>query len=481
MDLTRLFEPVTVAVVGASSNPEKTGYLILRNLVEKKYPGRIYPVNPRGGEILGVKVFRSVKEIPEPIDLAVLAIPSTEVPSTMEELVTNGTKFAVIIAAGFKEVGDEGARLEEEVVRIARRGNVRLIGPNTIGFVNGHRDLIASGVPFLSWRSSGIAIVCQSGIFAGGLAAWLMANNLMGVGKVIALGNKCDLDESDMLEYLEKDPDTRVIGLHIEGIVDGRRFIEVARRVVKKKPIVVVKAARTELGGRSAMTHTGSLAIDDRVVDAAFKQAGVIRAETIMEMLDYLKAFEYQPIPRGNRVTIITLSGALAVLASDMCDKYDLKLSELSPKTLSWIREEIMPPGIIVTNPIDIWAALGAGPAKAHAVAFEGALSDDGGDVVLLILLPLRPTNHDVDQSFGEVLKRYKDNGKTILAVLLGGEFLKSWFDKLEAMGIPCYIGPDGGERAVKSINAMLKFKATKTKMETFSSQRPLTESQRRP
>lgn len=465
-DLTKLFEPTTVAVVGASANPEKTGHLTLRNLVEGGYPGRFYPVNPRGGEILGLRVYKRVREIPEPIDLAVLSIPASEVAPTLEDCVENGTRFAVVIAAGFKEAGEEGARLEEEIVRIARRGGIRLIGPNTIGFINGHRNLIASGVPFRAWRSSGISIVCQSGIFAGGLAAWIMTNRLMGIGKVIALGNKCDLDESDMLEYLGSDEDTRVIGLHLEGIADGRRFIEAARRAVKKKPVVVVKAARTELGGQAALSHTGSLAIDDRVVDAALRQAGVIRANNLVEMLDYLKAFEYQPLPRGNRVGMLTLSGAMAVLASDACFDNGLRLAELSEKTTKRVREEIMPPGISVTNPIDVWAALGAGPAKAHAVAFEGALADENTDAVIAILLPLRPTNHDVEQSIGGVLSRYRGTGKTILVCLLGGEFLKTWFEKLEDMGLPCYIGPDGPERAVKSLAAMLRYRSIKERME---------------
>ncbi|MEM4408564.1 MAG: CoA-binding protein, partial [Candidatus Caldarchaeum sp.] len=311
-------------MVGASANPEKTGHLVLKNLVEK-YSGRIYPVNPRGGEILGLKVYRRVGEIPESVDLAVLAIPTSEVAPTLEECVKNGTRFAIVIAAGFKEAGEQGAKLEEKIVKIARKGGIRLIGPNTIGIINGHNNLIASGVPLRSWRSSGISIVCQSGIFAGALAAWIMTNNVMGVGKVVALGNKCDLDESDILEYLGQDENTRVIGLHLEGIVDGRRFLKIARKVVKKKPIVAVKAARTEYGTKAALSHTGSLAVDDKVVDAAFRQAGIIRAENIMEMLDYLKAFEYQPLPRGSRVGLITLSGALGVLACDACFNYGLR------------------------------------------------------------------------------------------------------------------------------------------------------------
>ncbi|MEM4303248.1 MAG: CoA-binding protein [Candidatus Caldarchaeum sp.] len=459
--LTKLFEPSTVAVVGASANPEKTGHLVLKNLVEK-YSGRIYPVNPRGGEILGLKVYRRVGEIPESVDLAVLAIPTSEVAPTLEECVKNGTRFAIVIAAGFKEAGEQGAKLEEKIVKIARKGGIRLIGPNTIGIINGHNNLIASGVPLRSWRSSGISIVCQSGIFAGALAAWIMTNNVMGVGKVVALGNKCDLDESDILEYLGQDENTRVIGLHLEGIVDGRRFLKIARKVVKKKPIVAVKAARTEYGTKAALSHTGSLAVDDKVVDAAFRQAGIIRAENIMEMLDYLKAFEYQPLPRGSRVGLITLSGALGVLACDACFNYGLRPAQLSEKSLKWVKEQIMPPEIDPTNPIDVWAALGAGPARAHAVAFEAALTDENADAVISILLPLRPTNHDLDQSIGAVLSEHQNNGKTILACLLGGEFLKPWFEKLESMGIPCYIGPDGAERAVKALSAMLRYRYIK-------------------
>lgn len=455
--LRALFEPESIAIIGASSNPEKAGSLIVQNLIDHQYAGKVIPVNPNEDSINGLSTYPSVRAIPKPVDLVFVTVPAPSVKAVIEDCVANKAKFGVIISAGFKETSTLGEKLEKEIVSIASKGGMRLLGPNTIGFVNANARIIGTAVPFKVWRNGGTAIAAQSGVFAGAVADWVMDTQKMGISMVVGLGNKCDINECDVLDYAGSDDRIRALGVYVEAIADGRRFIEIARDVTRKKPVVVVKSSRTQAGAKAASSHTGSLATNDAVVDGALKQCGVIRASDFQEMLDYLKAFDYQPLPKGKRVGILTLSGASGVLAVDVLSRLGLEVATLSEETKRKIESSIMPAWQPVANPVDVWVALGAGAEKVHRVALEGLLNDKNVDSVIAILLGLRPALHDVAQVFKDLKQRFSD--KPVIAAVKGGALANQWFNDLENVRIPTYPGPNGSERAARTLGAMYSYK----------------------
>ncbi|MBS7625598.1 CoA-binding protein [Candidatus Bathyarchaeota archaeon] len=380
--LDKFFNPKSVAVVGASTTPGKLGYVAVENLIRLGYPGKIFPVNPKANEIQGLKAYPNVKDIPEPVDVGLVLVPAEAVVGVVKDLAEKGVKHTVIIAGGFSEVDEKGAKMQQEIVEIGRKYGMRIIGPNTTGIVS-IPGRFSTTFFKVDYNPGSAAYIAQTGNFASITFRWIVTRENFGISRIIGLGNKCDVDDADALEYLESDPHTKVIAMYIEGLKDGRRFVEVAKRVSKKKPILALKSGRTPAGSKAAMSHTASLAADDAILDAALKQAGVIRVNNYMDLVNYTKAFVFQQPPKGNKVGVITPSGGLGVISADACQLLGLDLANLSEKTLERFRKA-SPPFIRVGNPYDIWPSVTyIGVDEAYKVGIEALFEDENVDAII--------------------------------------------------------------------------------------------------
>jgi len=436
--LRPFFEPKSVVIIGASRTPGKAGYEIVRNILANEYEGKIYLVNPKAEEILGFKSYSSVKEIPDAIDLAVIIIPAAATVEALKECAEKEIKAVVIASGGYAEIGEEGANLQAEIVKIARESGFRIIGPNTSGLISTPCKLTTTFFPLGKIRRGPIAYVAQTGNFATHTMKWILTGENFGVSRVVGLGNKCDVDDAEVLEFLGEDPETKAIVLYIEGFKDARGLIEVAKKVSERKPIIALKAGRTVAGTQAALSHTASLASNDALVDAAFKQAGIVRVQNYNDLINAAKALAFQPIPQGNRVAILAPSGAMAVIAADACESMGLKVAELSEDTLLRIRE-ISASWMTIRNPVDIWAAVQTqGVETAYRVGMEAVLDDENVDVVVVILLMTRETGPKSLDFIPEVSQRYR--AKPVLATITGD---KELYEKakafLESRSVPVF------------------------------------------
>jgi len=346
-----IFNPRSIAVTGASDKKPKLGNMLLYNFIDIGYGGKLYPINPHEETVRGLKSYPSLKDIEGPVDLLVVSLHPDKVPQVIEEAVEKGVKGAIIFTSGYREQGDLGKQREQELVNIARRGNLRIIGPNCMGIYCPSAGL--SFIPGLSKESGPVAFISQSGSLAMYLA---FAGKASGVAfsKVVSLGNACDLDVNDFLEYLGCDPQTRIIACYLEGVEDGRRFLRLAKQISKKKPIIVWKVGRTEGGARAAGSHTGSICGKKEIWDAVFKQAGLIRVENVYELLGCITALINSYLPRGNRVAVVSAPGGPAVSAADVCEQEGLRLAELTENTKKKLSEIIPSLGTSTLNPIDL-------------------------------------------------------------------------------------------------------------------------------
>ncbi|MBC7246697.1 MAG: CoA-binding protein [Actinobacteria bacterium] len=352
MNLDKIFKPQSVAMVGASNVPAKWGSFLLVNLLAGGYPReRIFPVNPREETIHGLPAYRSVQDLPVTPDLAVVTTPSHTVGGVLEECARKGITHVVVISSNFSEVGEEGARLERELVEIGRRHGLAVVGPNTMGVVNAVHRLYAVGAP-LQLRPGSISFVSQSGNVGANMLGWAM-NQGIGFAKFVGSGNEALLGAGDFIAYFGEDSETSLILAYLEGVEDGRGLMEVISRTTRKKPVIVLKSGRSEEGGRAAMSHTGSLAGSDEIYDAAFKQAGALRVDTSQEMLDLAKSFTRLPLPRGDRVGIITLGGGWGVLATDATAMEGLRLAALDDDVME-VCDRLLPPFWSHGNPVDL-------------------------------------------------------------------------------------------------------------------------------
>jgi acyl-CoA synthetase (NDP forming) len=438
-DLRAVLEPRAVAVLGASPNPAKLGHVLLKNLVANGFPGPIHPIHPDAGEILGRRSYASLREVPGEVDLTFVLLPAPLVPGVFEECRAKGVKAAVVISAGFAEAGEDGARAQRELEALVRATGVRCVGPNTVGLVNTEARLFASFVFFERWEPGPIALAGQSGIFAGALADELMARTVqrLGIGVSLAFGNKIDVDETDFLLWAWRNPSTRVIALHLEDLREPRRFLALADRVKADKPIVVLKPGRTETGARASASHTAALAVDDALVDHAFRQYGVIRAGDLEEFVELMKALAYQPTPAGPRVGVVTFSGASGVMAADELSEHGLTLPGLGAATAARLRTWL-PAWQAPANPLDLWAALGAGNRRVHEDGIHALLDDEAVDALLVILLGLANADFDgIREIFGRA--REKHPAKPVYAVILGGEVKRRWLGELEGLRVPVF------------------------------------------
>jgi acetyltransferase len=384
-ELDKLFNPRSVVVIGASASPLKIGTATLFSLIVGGFKGKVYPVNPKGGRILGLNAYSSVKEIPDSIDLAIICVPAVSVPQVVQECIEAGIKLGVVITSGFAEVSEEGKKLQQEATRIAREGGVRIVGPNCMGVASSSSDFYALmnlAIP----KKGSVSMVSQSGTL-GTLITMLASAQGVGFSKFVSSGNEADLHLEDLVEYLADDPETKVIALFIEGIRDGGKFFRVAKEATKRKPIIALKGGRSELGAKAASSHTGAIVGSSVVYDAMFKQAGIIQAQDDEDMVDLLKAFSFLSPPEGRKVGFISPAGGYGVLVSDACARERLELPQLSAGTIQKL-DRILPLFWSHRNPIDMTAS-GAGvfaggvDVGVLAGGIELVLHDENIDAVI--------------------------------------------------------------------------------------------------
>jgi len=444
------FEPKSVAIVGASRTPGKIGNTILKNLLTLKYGGQLFPINPHTTEISGLKTYPSVREIPHPVDLAVIAIPASLVLDVVRDCAQRGVRGVVIISSGFGEIGGEGVERQDELLRIATGAGMRILGPNTTGILNTDNRFTTTFVALDRVRAGPVAFIAQTGMFAGMILEYILTWEKFGLSKVAGLGNKCDVADHEILDYLACDADTGVVLLHIEGVKDGRRFFAAVRRLVERKPMIVLKTGRTEAGAKAALSHTGSLTGRDCVFEAMCKQAGVIRTDDFDEMVDFAKMFAYQPVPCGNRVAIVTLSGGAGVMAADACLQSGLRLADFGRHTLRKIAAK-MPSWAGVGNPADIESlAETAGSAEAYRIAFQAALSDKNVDLCLFIMGTLGMPRFTPD-----FLEDIKSVSKPVAVAIIGRRAgYEQFFRIAEEVGIPVFTSV---HRAAKGLAALYR------------------------
>ena len=373
MSLSKFFSPRSVAVIGASTDPGKLGHAVLHNLVHGGFcaDGRkVYPINPKATAILGQAAFPTVEAVPDPIDLAVIVVPYLRVLDALKTCTRKQIPAVVIITAGFREAGLAGLEREQEVLDLARQNGIRLIGPNCLGVIDTSTPLNASfsaGTP----PSGPMGFMSQSGALGTAILDWAQAGRL-GLSKFVSLGNKADVSEIDLLEDWGKDDRTRVILCYIEGVPDGQAFIDVARRTAKKKPIVAIKSGVTQGGARAVSSHTGSLAGSEQAYQAAFRQAGIVRADTLEDLFDYAIGFGYLPPLRGDRVAIVTNAGGPGILATDALERAGLSLARFTPETLAALKQGL-PDASSASNPVDV---LGDSRSDRYRFALERVVAD---------------------------------------------------------------------------------------------------------
>jgi acetyltransferase len=452
-DLRPILEPQSVAVIGASRQPGTVGYAVLSNLLMGQYTGVVYPVNPKAKAICGVRAYSSVTEIPDPVDLAVVIVRASLVPQVLEECGQKGIKGAIVISAGFKETGPEGAKLEAQVKEIAHHYGIALVGPNCLGVINTDPNyrLNASFAKEMPLPGN-IAFISQSGALCTAVLDYAKGQGI-GFSKVVSLGNKADVNENDFLAYLWQDPQTQVILLYIEELSDGRRFLQLAREITgegdSRKPILALKAGRTPAGARAVASHTGSLAGSDEVYEALFAQAGVLRADTVEDLFEYAIAFANQPLPNGRRTVIITNAGGPGIMATDACVRYGLELAQLSEKTLDQLREKL-PPHASLLNPIDL---IGDAQHDRYEAALDAVLGDPNVDAVVVLLTPQAMT--DIENIANVIVQKSKQRVKPILACFMGLVDISAGVNILKENGVPCYSFP---EDAVRALAAMVRY-----------------------
>jgi acetyltransferase len=450
MSLTEFFNPNTVAVIGASTNPKKLGYAVLENLVAGGYAkvGKVFPVNPTAKEILGLPAYPTVQEIAEPIDLAVIVIPYKYVPGALRTCGEKAIPAVIVISAGFREAGKEGLERELELIEIANHYGIRLIGPNCLGVIDTFTPLNASfsaGTP----PSGPMAFMSQSGALGTAVLDISLAGRL-GLSKFVSLGNKADVDEIDLLKAWEDDPNTNVIMIYSEGMSSGQEFIKTARQVTAKKPVVAIKSGVTQSGSRAVSSHTGSLAGSEQAYHAAFRQAGVLRAESMQSLFDFALALGYQPLLNGDRIAIITNAGGPGILATDALERSGLSLARFENETITTLAQ-YLPDAASAANPVDV---LGDARADRYRIALETVAADPNVDGLLVVLTPQAMTEIEATaETIGELSKSTE---KPIITSFMGEAKVESGVNRLETYRVPNYPFP---ERAALAFKAMSDYR----------------------
>jgi acyl-CoA synthetase (NDP forming) len=454
--IREILEAGSVAIIGASRDPQKSGAQLIQVLQKVGYKGKVAGINPQGGEVFGIPLFRSLGEVPFPVDLAVLHIPPHLVPEALSECARRGVKGAVISSEGFAETGPEGARLQEEVGKILRSSGMRAFGPNTLGIVNTETGLTTSYFSSRHMLKPGsIGFAAQSGIFVGALLRYLSSFEGLQISKGIGMGNKVDVDECEALEYLMLDEQTKIIGLYLEDVRDGRKFLKTARAAAARKPVLLMKGGRTEAGARATASHTASLAVRDAVFEGALRQAGVIRIYAIDEFIRTLRGFLKMPLPAGGRLALVTYSGAQAIMSIDAAVEEGLGMARFEEETKRRISRVIATPSK-AGNPIDLFPdMLAHGFEKTSLEVLNALLEDRGVDGIIFISFanfgeqPYRPIVAGLE---GRVHK------PVFFSVLGMKKDLEGTAAFLEERGYPCFDLP---EMAVRVFARMWQYKKT--------------------
>lgn len=438
--LQPIFSPRSVAVIGATEKQGSVGRTVIWNLISSPFGGTVYPVNPKRENILGIKAYPSIKDLPDQIDLAVIVTPAPTVPGIIEECVEAGVKGAIVISAGFKEVGAEGAKLEEEILEHARRGKMRVIGPNCLGVMNPLTGLNATFATATA-QPGNVAFISQSGALCTSVLDWSFKEHV-GFSAFVSIGSMLDVGWGDLIYHLGDDPHTQSIVIYMETIGDARSFMSAAREVALAKPIIVIKPGRTEGAARAAASHTGSLTGSDEVLESAFRRCGVLRVETIGEIFSMAEVLSKQPRPKGPNLTILTNAGGPGVLAVDALLTKGGALAEISPEAMQQFNE-ILPPQWSHNNPVDI---LGDASPERYAQSLEVAAQDENSDGLLVVLTPQAMTD---PTATAEALKRYAQSyDKPILASWSGGQDISAGESILNKAGIPTFMYPDTAAEA---------------------------------
>ncbi len=440
--LIPFFSPKGIAVIGASQNPLKLGYGLARNLVQSNYQGVIHFVNPRGGSLLGRPMYASIAQIPDPVDLAILLIPAPAVPGALQECGERGLRAAIIASGGFRETGEEGARLEAECLQVARRFGMRLMGPNCIGLLDTHLPLDATFLPPPGPLPGDVAFISHSGAICAAVIDWARGQGF-GLSRLVSLGNQADVNETDVLAPVAADPFTRVLTLYLEGVSDGRRFVEEAGRVARQKPIIALKVGRYASGRRAVTSHTGALAGQESAFNAAFRRAGVIRADTSEEMFDWARALAWCPAPKGRAMAVLTNAGGPGVTAADALEANGLALAELSQATVSALRA-ILPPAASLHNPVDM---LASATPEQYARCLDILLADPQVSGVLVILPP--PPMHTAGAVAKALIPIIHAAAKPVVIALMGERLIQEAVEHFRAARVPEYRFP---ERAASAL-----------------------------
>lgn len=449
--LDPVFRPKAIAVIGASRTPGTVGYEIIHNLLAEGYTGAIYPVNPNATAVHSIPAYRNIADVPGAIDLAIITVPKQYALQAAEECGERGVRALIVITAGFKEVGPAGLEREQQLLGIAQRYGMRMIGPNCLGVVSTDPDvrMNATFAPIMP-PAGPVSFMSQSGAMGVTILDYA-ADYGIGINHFVSVGNKADVSGNDLIEYWADDPATRVILMYLENFGNPRKFTRIARHVTKVKPVIAVKAGRTAAGARAASSHTGALAGLDSATDALLAQCGVIRVDTVEELFDLAMAFGNLPMPAGNRVAVVTNAGGPGIIITDACEARGLSVAELSPETQARLRKDL-PEEASVRNPVDMIAS--ATP-QSYRLALEAVLTDPNVDAAIAAFVPpLRVRQQDVARAIVDARKAHP--GKPMLAVLMGRAGLPEGRADLWAAGIPAYIFP---ESAAGALAAMWRYR----------------------
>ncbi len=449
------FKPQGIAVIGATPNPFKGGNAILKNLIAG-FRGGIYPINPRYPEIEGLTCFPSVNDVPGPVDLAIVFVPARQVPEAVAACAARGVPGVIIESGGFAETGEDGGRLQAELMEMRRRTGIRLWGPNCMGLVdavNGHVFSFLDPRAFPSLIPGRVSLIVQSGMLSAGFLVDIMTHGIMGISKVCSVGNKIDVDECDLLPWLLDDPDTDVVGLYLESLQNGRRFLEICRGAAK--PIVVLKGGKSAKGAQAAMSHTASLAGNSRIIQGAFAQAGIVEANDFKEMMDLCRTLGMVPPRRPGRpgrVAVLTFSGGAGIVSADFLDATGLEVAELSAETKKDIGR-LFPSWMPVNNPVDLWPAMerhAGGQVDVIRETLAAAFADPGVDAVFIHAFV---GNFRIRLDLEDVARQVREVGKPVFIWLLGRRDDAFQFqNRARELGIPAF--PELG-RAVACMAAV--------------------------
>jgi acyl-CoA synthetase (NDP forming)/RimJ/RimL family protein N-acetyltransferase len=440
--LLDFFYPRSIAVLGATDSEGKLGYNVMWNLLSHHFSGKIYPVNPRKDTLLGLKAYRSILDVEDPIDVAIIIVPATAVPKAIQDCCTKGVRYLVVETAGFAETGEAGRKIQADIKDLIVKKGCRLLGPNCSGVINTHHNMVQSIGIIDQLRKGNVGLIAQAGVYAAGILTGL--RNVLDFGIIATIGNKMDLSEADILEFMGEDENITVIALYMEDVTSGQRFVDVAGRVSQKKPVIVLKAGRTEAGKKAVSSHTASMAGNDQINSAAFRQSGVIRARDNEHFFSLMRAFSKQPLPKGPGVLIVTYTGSLGVAATDMLYTCNLRLAELAPN----LRERLAPvldDYLNIQNPVD--CSFSMNPEQVKKIVEIGVQSEDVHSLIVIV-------QGEMLESYVDTLAGIDYREKPVVCCVACKEFMMDPVIRMEQKGIPVYSTP---EMAVEVLGEMYR------------------------